>query len=189
MTASQLIIIGASAGGLRAIDTILARLPAGFAVPLLVVLHRAEGPDSGLCDLLARAGPLPVREVTDKAPLEPGVFVAPAGYHVLVEPDHFALSTEDLVAFSRPSIDVALDSAATALGARAIGVVLTGANEDGAAGLTALRRRGGIAIVQEPSTSEVATMPAAARAAAMPQVVAELPAIATLLTRLGGIAA
>jgi two-component system chemotaxis response regulator CheB len=189
MTASQLIIIGASAGGLRAIETILARLPADFPVPVLVVLHRAEGVEGMLADLLDRATPMAVREVADKTPLAPGVFVAPPGYHVLVEPDHFALSTEDLVVFSRPSIDVALESAASTLGAGAIGVVLTGANEDGAAGLAALRRRGGIAIVQEPSTSEVATMPAAARAAAEPQVVAELPAIATLLARLGAMAA
>jgi two-component system chemotaxis response regulator CheB len=187
MTATQLIIIGASAGGLRAIETILARLPADLAVPLLVVLHRAEGQEGILAELLDRAGPLSAREVHDKAPFTPGVvFIAPAGYHVLVEPGHFALSTDGSVGHSRPSIDVALESAADALGTGAIGVVLTGANEDGAAGLKRLRRRGGIAIVQDPATSEVATMPAAARAAAEPQVIAELPAIATLLGRLGG---
>lgn len=184
MTATVLIIIGASAGGLRAVETILAQLPEGFAVPVLVVLHRAEtGDGHRLVELLEHAGPLPVREVEDKAPLTPGVHVAPAGYHVLVEPDHFALSTEEAVRFSRPSIDVALESAAAALGPGLVGVVLTGANEDGAAGLARVRGRGGIAIVQDPATSEVATMPAAARAAAQPQLTAELPVIATLLSR------
>src|SRR4051795_11803310 len=182
---TELIVIGASWGGLQAVSAILAGLPAGFGVTVLVVQHRAEDAEDLLAGLLSRAGPLSVREVEDKAPLHgAGVLVAPRGYHVLVERDHFALSTEAQVRFSRPSIDVALETAADALGPAVVGVVLTGANNDGAEGLAAVRARGGVAVVQDPDSAEQPTMPAAARAAARPQVVAELAEIAPLLTRL-----
>jgi two-component system chemotaxis response regulator CheB len=187
MTARQLIVVGASWGGLHAVGEILAGLPGDFGVTVLVVQHRAEEGEDLLTGLLDRRGPLPVREVEDKDPLHSGgVLVAPAGYHVLVEPDHFALSTEAVVRFSRPSIDVTLETAADALGSGVIGVVLTGANDDGAAGLAAVRRRGGFAIVQNPETAMVPTMPAAARSSAAPQAVAELSEIAPLLVRLVG---
>ena len=180
----RLIVIGASWGGLHAVGEILAALPADFRPTVLVVQHRAEDSDDLLAGLLDRRGPLSVREVEDKDPLSgAGVLVAPAGYHVLVEPDHFELSTEAEVRFSRPSIDVTLESAADALGPELVGVVLTGANDDGAVGLAAVRARGGFAIVQNPATAMVATMPEAARGSA--QVVAELPEIAALLTDIG----
>ncbi|MDA0182937.1 chemotaxis protein CheB [Solirubrobacter phytolaccae] len=185
MTDRRLIVIGASWGGLQAVGEILAGLPGDFAVPVLIVQHRAEDTGDLLAGLLDRRGPLPVREVEDKDTLAgAGVLVAPAGYHVLVEPDHLELSTEAHVRFSRPSIDVTLESAADALGAGVIGVVLTGANDDGAVGLAAVRRRGGFAIVQNPETALVATMPAAARSSAAPQAVAELSEIAPLLVQL-----
>jgi two-component system, chemotaxis family, protein-glutamate methylesterase/glutaminase len=182
---TELIVIGASWGGLQAVSEILAALPADFGVTVLVVQHRAEDAEDLLAGLLSRAGPLSVREVEDKQPLrDAGVVVAPAGYHVLVEHDHFALSTEAHVRFSRPSIDVALETAADALGPGLVGVVLTGANDDGAAGLAAVRRRGGMTIVQDPETAAQPTMPEAARAAASPQVVGSLPEIAAVLARL-----
>lgn len=184
MTFCRLIVIGASWGGLHAVGEILAGLPADFRPTVLVVQHRAEDSDDLLAGLLDRRGPLSVREVEDKDPISgAGVLVAPAGYHVLVEPDHFELSTEAEVRFSRPSIDVTLESAADALGPELVGVVLTGANDDGAVGLAAVRARGGFAIVQNPATAMVATMPQAARGSA--QVVAELPEIAALLTQMG----
>src|SRR4051812_7617583 len=187
MNRCKRVIIGASWGGLHAVGEVLAGLPAGFGVPVLVVQHRSEDAGDVLAGLLDRAGRLPVREVEDKAPLARGeVLVAPPGYHVLVEPDHFALSTEAQVRFSRPSIDVALETAADALGPGVVGVVLTGDNDDGAAGLAAVRRRGGVAVVQDPDSAERSAMPAAARAAARPQVVAELHEIAPLLVRLAG---
>src|SRR3954447_10202099 len=162
MTGCELIVIGASWGGLHAVGEILAGLPADFRVTVLVVQHRAEDAQDLLAGLLDRRGPLPVREVEDKAPLlGPGVLVAPQGYHVLVERDHFALSTEAQVRFSRPSIDVALETAADALGPAVVGVVLTGANDDGAVGLAAVRRRGGVAVVQDPDSAERSAMPAA----------------------------
>lgn len=188
MTRCRLVVIGASWGGLHAVSRVLAGLPEDFPAPVLVVQHRGEDAGDLLAGLLDRAGPLPVREVEDKLGLQGGgrVVVAPPGYHVLVEADHFALSTDGQVRYSRPSIDVALESAADALGAGVIGVVLTGDNDDGAAGLAAVRRRGGMAIVQDPESAERRTMPDAACAAADPQVVAGLEAIAPLLVRLAG---
>jgi two-component system chemotaxis response regulator CheB len=184
MTRCQLVIVGASWGGLQAVSQILRGLPGDFPVPVLVVLHRSEDAGDGLAPLLDRVGALPVREAEDKQPLdERGVFVAPAGYHVLVEADHLALSTDAQVAYSRPSIDVALETAADALGPGVVGVVLTGNNEDGAAGLAEIRRRGGVAVVQDPATAERPTMPAAAMVAARPQVVAELSELPALLVR------
>jgi two-component system chemotaxis response regulator CheB len=184
MTGCRLIVIGASWGGLEAVGDVLAGLPADFGPTVLVVQHRSEDADNLLAGLLDRRGPLPVREVEDKDPLLAScVLVAPAGYHVLVEPDHFALSTEGEVRFSRPSIDVTLESAADALGPAVVGVVLPGANDDGAAGLAAVRRRGGYAIVQNPETALAPAMPAAARPSA--SVVAELDEIPRLLSELG----
>jgi two-component system chemotaxis response regulator CheB len=187
MTLCDLVIVGASWGGLHAIGTILSGIPEGFAAPILAVQHRAEDGDDRLTGLLDRAASLPVCEVEDKMPIEAGtIYLAPPGYHVLVERGHLALSTGEQVRFSRPSLDVALESGADAYGAGLIGVVLTGANDDGAAGLAAVRRHGGIAIVQDPESSERSVMPAAARAAAKPHVVTGLEAIAPLLVELVG---
>ena len=181
----DLVIIGASWGGLRAVGEILGGLPADFPCPIVVVQHRQEGQEDLLSGLLDRQGPLNVVEAEDKSRLSPGcVHVAPAGYHVLVEEGHLELNVEAEVRFSRPSIDVAMETAAHAYGERAIGVVLTGANEDGAAGLAEIRRLGGVAVAQDPETAERSTMPAAAIAAAHPQYVARLEEIAPLLVRL-----
>ena len=185
MSPCDIVVIGASWGGLHAVGKILTDLPEDFPAPILVVQHRAGDSPDLLSGLLDRRGPLTVREAEDKMALTPGcVRVAPPGYHVLVEPGHLALSTEAEVGYSRPSIDVALESAADAYGPGVVGVVLTGANEDGAAGLAAVRRRGGMAIVQDPETAERSRMPAASIAAADPQVISSLEDIAPLLVRL-----
>jgi two-component system chemotaxis response regulator CheB len=186
----ELVIIGASWGGLHAVGEILSALPEDFPAPMLVVQHRAEDADDIPAGLLDRRGPLSVLDADDKAPLVPGcIRVAPPGYHVMVERGHVELSTEALVHFSRPSIDVALETAAQAYGPGLVAVVLTGANDDGAHGLAEVRRNGGMAIVQNPDSAERATMPAAAIAAADPQVVSELEDIAPLLVRLASEAA
>lgn len=182
---SGIVVIGASAGGLHALETILDRLPADYPVPVLVVQHRAGDGPALLPGLLARHTRLGVREADDKAELRPGcVLVAPAGYHVLVERGHVSLSTEAEVRFSRPSIDVAFDTAAEAYGSRAVGVVLTGANDDGSRGLAAIRRAGGMAIVQEPGSARYSAMPAAAVAAADPQWILPIEEIAERLVAL-----
>ena len=185
MSGCDLVILGASWGGLHAIGEILGGLDADFPAPVVVVQHRQAGQEDLLSGLLDRHGPLTVREAEDKTELCAGcVFVAPAGYHVLVEPGHLELTTEAEVHYSRPSIDVAMETAAHAYGDRAVGVVLTGANDDGAAGLAEIRRLGGVAVAQDPDTAERSTMPAAAIAAAHPQFVCRLEEIAPLLTRL-----
>jgi len=159
----RVVVVGASWGGLHALTTIVRALPPAFAAPMLIVQHRARDAAGLLAELLQDVTPLRVCEVEDKEPLRDAhVYVAPPDYHVLFDDRHFALSTEAAVRYSRPSIDVALASAADTYGARAIGVMLTGANEDGAAGLKRVVDRGGWAIVQTPATAEVRTMPEAA---------------------------
>lgn len=159
----RLIVVGASWGGLHALSTIVHALPATFGAPMLVVQHRSKDAAGLLAELLQDVTPLRVLEPEDKEPLVDGsVYVAPPDYHVLVDDGHLALSTDAAVRFSRPSIDVALSSAADAFGAEAIGVVLTGANDDGARGLRRIIDRGGWGIVQAPETAEVRTMPDAA---------------------------
>lgn len=183
----RVVVVGASWGGLHALGRLLGGLPADFELPLAVVLHRSSDGDELLCELLSRHGPLAVREAEDKAPLAPGCArIGPRGYHLLVEDGHVALSTEAPVHHSRPSIDVLFESAARAYGPAAIGVVLTGSNSDGAAGLRALRRRGAFAIVQDPADAERGEMPAAALAAAGADAVVALDGVAPLLLELAG---
>ena len=161
--AYELVVIGTSWGGLHALRRVLGGLPEKFDVPVVVVQHRHRDSDHLLVSLLQDHTALTVTEVEDKTELVPGgVFVAPAEYHVLVEVGHLALSTEEPVRYSRPSIDVTFESAADSYGARTIGVIMTGANDDGARGLRRIADRGGASIIQDPSTAESAVMPAAA---------------------------
>ena len=157
------VVIGTSWGGLAALSTLLSDLPGDFSLPIVVVQHRGKDSERLLTELLQDTTDLTVCEIEDKDPLIPGtVHIAPSNYHVLVEEGHLSLNTDDLVRFSRPSIDVMFTSAADAYGARAIGVVLTGANEDGAHGLAQIAKLGGAALVQDPKTAEIPIMPQAA---------------------------
>jgi two-component system chemotaxis response regulator CheB len=161
--AYEIVVVGTSWGGLTALRELIAGLPESFGLPLVVVQHRHRQSDDLLRSLLQDGTSLNVCEIEDKAPIDPGhVYIAPADYHLLVEAGHFALSTDEPVHFSRPSIDVALVSAADTYRERAVGVVLTGANSDGARGLKRIHDRGGLALVQLPETAESPTMPAAA---------------------------
>jgi two-component system chemotaxis response regulator CheB len=164
--AVEIVAIGASWGGLAAIECVLRDLPPRFAVPVVIAQHRRRGLDGGLAGLLGAHCALDVCEAEDKQALAAGcVLLAPPDYHLLVEPGAVALSVDDPVHFSRPSIDVLLTSAADAYGVGAVGVVLTGANDDGAAGLAQIVARGGAAIVQDPETAARREMPDAALAA------------------------
>jgi two-component system chemotaxis response regulator CheB len=164
--AVEIVAIGASWGGLAAIERVLRDLPSRFPVPVVIAQHRGRGSDAGLAGLLGAHCTLDVSEAEDKQALLPGsVLLAPPDYHLLVEPGAVALSVDEPVHFSRPSIDVLLASAAHAYGGGAVGVVLTGANDDGAAGLAQIVARGGAAIVQDPETAERREMPEAALAA------------------------
>lgn len=158
----DVVVIGTSAGGLRALEKVLGKLPADFAVPIVAVQHRSRASDA-YSDIMRAAVALPVHEAEDKEPMRtPGVYFAPPDYHLLLEPGTFALSTDGPVLFSRPSIDVLFESAADAYGGRVLAVLLTGANHDGSRGLERIRAAGGISIVQDPRTAESAEMPSAA---------------------------
>jgi two-component system chemotaxis response regulator CheB len=160
------IVIGASAGGMAAIGQILTRLPHGFDVPILIVQHLHPTGNTFFAEHLDALTPesVSVTEAHDKQPIEPGLIcVAPANYHLLVEADEtLALSVDPKVNHSRPSIDVLFDSAARVFGQRLLGIVLTGANSDGAAGAQVIKRLGGIVVVQDPESAEQKTMPRAA---------------------------
>jgi two-component system chemotaxis response regulator CheB len=159
----SVVAVGTSWGGLAALTSLLGGLPADFRIPVVVVQHRSNDSERLLSQLLQDATDLRVCEIEDKDELTPGtVHLAPANYHVLIEEGYASLSVEEPVRFSRPSIDVMLTSAADTYRSAAIGVVLTGANEDGARGLAQIARRGGRALVQDPKTAEIPIMPAAA---------------------------
>jgi two-component system chemotaxis response regulator CheB len=159
----DIVVVGTSWGGLAALRTLVAGLPESFMMAVTLVQHRHKDSDHLLRALLQERSSLRVCEVEDKMPLEHGrIYVAPPDYHTLVEPGHFSLSTEAPVRYSRPSIDVTFSSAADSYTHRTVGIVLTGANSDGADGLRRISDRGGMAIVQDPATAESPTMPAAA---------------------------
>ena len=182
----EIAVIGTSWGGLSALSTVLAGLPATFALPIVVVQHRSPDAVGMLAELLQSHTRLIVREVDDKHPVVPGhVHIAPANYHLLVERGYFSLTTDAPVRYSRPSIDVTFASVADEYGRHAIGIVLTGANDDGALGLRRITDRGGYAIIQEPASAESAIMPTAAlrlvpraRVAPLAQIAGELVTIA-----------
>jgi two-component system chemotaxis response regulator CheB len=189
MTAApvEAIVVGASAGAVEALSRLLPALPADYPLPLLIVVHIPPDRDNALVALLRQRSRLAVVEAEDKAPIAPGTaYFAPADYHLLVETDRtLALSADDLVLFSRPSIDVLFESAAQAYGPALVGVVLTGANEDGARGLAAIAEAGGLALVQDPDEASARTMPDAALAACATARRLSLDAIAARLLTLG----
>lgn len=159
----DIVVIGTSWGGLAALRELIAGLPGDLALPLVVVQHRHKESGSLLAGLLQDSTSLHVCEAEDKSPITAGtVHLAPADYHLLVEDGFFSLTMDEPVAFSRPSIDVTFVSVADVYGERSVGVVLTGANADGARGLRRIADRGGLSIVQLPSSAENPTMPAAA---------------------------
>ena len=177
--------IGTSWGGLAAMTKLLGGLPGDFSLPVVVVQHRGKDSDRLLSELLQDATDMKVCEVEDKDPLEPGtVHIAPANYHVLIDAGYLSLTIEEPVRFSRPSIDVMLSSAADTYGSGAIGVVLTGANEDGARGLSHIVKRGGRALVQDPKTAEIPIMPVAAMKAVPSAEILPLDALAPRLIEL-----
>jgi two-component system, chemotaxis family, protein-glutamate methylesterase/glutaminase len=182
-------VIGASAGGIEALKIILPPLPASFPLPIAIVQHRDSRSSGFLAEYLNGMCEIAVSEAEDKEPLCAGhAYLAPAGYHLLIEADHsFSLSDDERVNYSCPSIDVLFESAADAFQMSLIGIVLTGANADGAAGLKAIRARGGLAIVQNPQTAESAAMPRAAIRAVTADHIVELEALAPLLLRLSAL--
>ncbi len=175
----DLVCIGASWGGLQAVGQVLSALPAEFDLPIAIAQHRH--PDSQaetLAELLQTQTNRPVLDVEDKMPIESRhVYVAPPNYHLLVERGSFALSVDEHIQFARPSIDVLFETAADAYGAGVIGVILTGANADGALGLARIKNAGGVALIQDPLGAARRTMPDAAIAATVADAILPLEAI------------
>ena len=181
------IVIGTSAGGVEALSVVLPALPADTQAAVFVVLHLPRDRPSLLVDIFRRKTALRVQEAQDKEPVEPGtVYFAPSDYHLLLDPGpQLALSVDDLVHHSRPSIDVLFQSAADLYAERLLGVILTGANEDGAEGLAAVHDAGGVTVVQEPSTAQSPQMVNAALKLRRADHVMPLAGIAALLATLG----
>jgi two-component system chemotaxis response regulator CheB len=185
----ETVVIGVSAGGIQALKVILAALPASFPLAIAIVQHRDARSDGFLAEYLNRMSELTVSEAEDKEPLCPGhAYLAPAGYHLLIESDRsFGLSVDARVNHSCPSVDVLFESAADAFAESVIGIVLTGANADGAKGLKAIKARGGLAIVQNPKTAEARAMPHAALQAGPVDYVLELDQIPSVLMQLSAL--
>ena len=182
----EAVVIGASAGGVEALGTLLPTLPAGYRLPVLCILHLPADRESRLVELFGERLPLPVREAADKQAIEPGtVYFAGAGYHLSVERDFtFSLSCEPPVHFARPAIDVLMESSADAYGPGLVGILLTGANQDGAAGMAAIHAGGGLTVVQDPDDAQVATMPQSAIDRFSPHLILPLARIGALLPML-----
>jgi two-component system chemotaxis response regulator CheB len=186
MAAYRAVVVAASSGGVDALRRLLGTLSPDLPASLVIVLHTASEHAGGLCEVLRRASPLPVAEARPRERAQAGqIYLAPPGYHLLVEKDgRFALSVDEKVCYVRPSADVLFESAAEAWAGRLIAVVLTGANEDGAQGLAAVRARGGLAVVQQPEDAEFATMPEAALRIAGADHVLPIDEIGPLLNQL-----
>ncbi|AUD05734.1 chemotaxis protein CheB [Spirosoma pollinicola] len=157
----EAIVMGGSTGSIEVLLSVLPQLPDPLSFALIIVLHRKNTADSTLANLLSLKTTIPLREVDDKDVVRPGtIYLAPADYHLLIEQDRtFSLDDSEKVNFSRPSIDVTFESAADVYGSSLVGILLSGANADGSAGLRAIKKAGGLLVVQQPETAQVGFMP------------------------------
>lgn len=173
--AVKMVVIGGSAGSLETLLKIVSALPGNSGACFVIVIHRKFEPDSILLDLLSTKTSMPVKEVEDKEMIWANtVYLAPPDYHLLVEDRHsFSLDVSEKIQYSRPSIDVTFESAASVLGDAVIAVLLSGANSDGAAGMVIVKEQGGYTIVQDPSTADVPFMPNSALEMMKPDAVVE----------------
>jgi two-component system chemotaxis response regulator CheB len=190
LPAVDAIVVGASAGGVEALLKIFRTLPRGFRLPILAVLHVPDQRRSQLAEVFAVNLAIPVKEADDKETIKPGtLYFAGPSYHLSIENDFsLSLSQEERVHHSRPSIDILFESAADAYGERLAGVLLTGANSDGARGMARIGEYGGLTVVQDPAQALARTMPEAALALRTPDFLLPLPDIGSLLVQLERIA-
>lgn len=179
----ELVVIGGSAGGVDALVGLLPVLPGGFRSAVVCILHVPADRESRLAELFDLRAHLPAREARDKEPIEPGViYFAGSGYHLSVERDRtFSLSCEPPVQFARPAIDLLMESAADAYGPALAGILLTGANHDGADGMCRIGERGGLTVVQDPGEAQASAMPVEAIRRCAPHLVLPLSGIRALL--------
>jgi two-component system, chemotaxis family, protein-glutamate methylesterase/glutaminase len=174
------VVVGASAGAVEALGVLLPALPRTLAIPVIVVVHLPPNRASLMAELFRPRCQLDVREAEDKQPIDPAtIWFAPPNYHLLIERDRsFALSLDEPVNFSRPSIDVLFESAADVYGQRLLAMVLTGANHDGAQGAQVVRAASGLVAVQDPATAFAPTMPALCIERAQPDLIGTLEELA-----------
>jgi len=182
------IVIGVSSGGMNAMKFLFGALPQGFIIPIIIVQHISARSDNKWITFLNGESNIELKEADEKEKIEQGkVYIAPANYHLLIEKDEtFSLTIDERVSFARPSIDVLFESAAPVYGEKLIGIILTGSNGDGSAGMKRIKEFGGLTIVQDPKTAESPYMPAASIAAITPDHILPLEGIANLLTKLSG---
>jgi two-component system, chemotaxis family, protein-glutamate methylesterase/glutaminase len=187
MSRYDAIVMGASAGGLQTWLAILADLPTSFPLPLIIVQHRSRDERNLLEDVLSQKCQIGIRQANEKEKIEPGnVYFASPDYHLLIERNHtFSLSGEERVNYSRPAIDLLFETAAYAYQNRLLAIIFTGANQDGAAGISQVRKMGGTTIAQNPATAAFPVMPQAAIATGAIQQVLGLDDIRKLLLNLG----
>lgn len=181
----ELVVIGASLGGMHALKSLLSSLPPQFNLPVVAVQHRSKDSEASLGKYFSLWTSRPVLEADDKTQLVPGhVYLAPSDYHLMIDGEDLALSTEGPVKYSRPSIDVLFESAAKWYKERAVGIILTGTGSDGPAGAKELEERGGLLIVQDPEEAEADGLPRSTLAATQNAKVMRLEEIASLLEAL-----
>lgn len=182
----EAIVIGVSSGGLKALKLIFSVFPSDFAVPVIVVQHIGPRSENSWISLLNGSCNIPVKEADEKEKIGAGsIYVAPSNYHLMIEKDKtFSLTIDERVNFARPSIDVLFESAADAYKEKLIGIILTGANNDGTKGVKRIKECGGLVIVQDPATAESSFMPASAIAAMQPDHILELDQIGDLLIKI-----
>jgi two-component system, chemotaxis family, protein-glutamate methylesterase/glutaminase len=181
-----IVVMGASLGGLEALRTVLSGIPPDFSAPIAIVQHRLPENDARLVEILTRETKLSVCEAEDRSPALAGrVYIAPSGYHLLIDAERFALSCDGPVRSARPSIDVLFESAAASAGESALSVLMTGSNDDGARGTLAVHAAGGTTVVQDPRTAKSPIALEAALSMLRPSHVAELGDVARIVRRWG----
>lgn len=179
------IVIGLSSGGMDALNYLFSALPRTFATPVIIVQHIGPRSSSEWVQWFSEKYSLPISEAGEKEPVLPKhIYVAPPNYHLLIETDKtFSLTIDERVNFARPSIDVLFESAADAYGKHLTGIVLTGANSDGALGLHYIHKQGGCTIIQDPATAAAPAMPASVLRIFQPDYILPLEEIAALLIK------
>jgi two-component system chemotaxis response regulator CheB len=182
----EAIVIGVSSGGLKALKIIFSDLPSDFAVPVIVVQHIGPRSENGWIKLLNDSCDIPIKEADEKENVAAGnIYIAPSNYHLLIEKDKtFSLTIDERVNFARPSIDVLFESAADVYREKLIGIILTGANNDGTKGVQRIKECGGTVIIQDPVTAESSYMPSSAFAAIKPDYVSALDQIGVVLIKI-----
>lgn len=181
----EIIAIGGSAGGIKAVSEILKSLPADYPIPIVIVLHRLRNVSSSLQSVIQHSTALRVKEADEKETIAPScAYIAPANYHLLIEEDRtFALDYSETVKYSRPSIDLTFECIAEIYGKAAIGILLTGANDDGANGLLKMRNAGSKCYVQDPNRAHAKVMPRAAIGLGAADIVIQLEEIGSMLKK------